>query len=65
MGDARKEMEMKNLITCLTVCVLSGVVASQTPDYEDYKFLASDGEANDYFGYSVAAGGDTVVVGSF
>ena len=29
------------------------------------KLTASDGAAGDYFGYSVAISGDTVVVGAF
>ena len=32
--------------------------------YTETKLTASDGAANDYFGYSVAVSGDTVVVGA-
>ena len=45
---------MKNLITCLVVCVLSGAAFAQTPINEDYKLLASDGADTDFFGWSVA-----------
>ena len=30
MGDAQKEIGMKNLITCLVVCVLSGATFADT-----------------------------------
>ena len=59
-----KGLEMKNLITCLTVCVLSCAAIAQTPVNEDYKLLASDGANGDEFGRSVAVDGDTVVVGA-
>ena len=58
-----KGLEMKKLITCLTVCVLGCAAIAQTPVNEDYKLLASDGASEDYFGTSVAVDGDTVVVG--
>ncbi|GAF91309.1 unnamed protein product, partial [marine sediment metagenome] len=32
---------------------------------EEQKLLASDGEANDYFGHAVAISGDTAVVGAY
>jgi pectin methylesterase-like acyl-CoA thioesterase len=39
-GDAQKEMEMKNLITCLTVCVLSGAT------FADIWTVDDDGKAD-------------------
>ncbi len=56
---------MKNLITCLTVCVLGCAAIAQEPVNEDYKLLASDGASDDQFGWSVAVDGDTVVVGAY
>jgi len=41
------------------------IVSAQTPIDEDYKLLALDGASDDYFGYSVATSGDTVVVGAY
>jgi len=35
------------------------------PFFEKAKLTASDGAANDYFGYAVAISGDTVVVGAY
>ena len=55
---------MKNLITCLVVCVLSAVTVAMPIITEDYKLLATDGESDDDFGYSVVVSGDTVVVGA-
>ncbi len=55
---------MKNLITCLTVCVLSGVAVAMPIITENYKLLATDGERDDDFGYSVVVSGDTVLVGA-
>lgn len=50
------------LAALLMVIVLAACAA--TP-YSPQKLVASDGAAEDFFGYSVALSGDTVVIGSF
>jgi len=41
------------------------VCVSQAEPTESFKLLASDGAANDWFGFSVAVDGDTAVVGAY
>jgi hypothetical protein len=59
MGDAQKEIGMKNLITCLTVCVLSGVTFADTWTVDD------DGKAdfnNIQAAVNEASNGDEIIV---
>jgi hypothetical protein len=64
-GRCPEGVEMRNLITCSVVSVLSGVIAADTPSsIELEKILASDGEGYDYFGGSVSISGDTAIVGA-
>jgi parallel beta-helix repeat protein len=54
-GDAQKEIGMKNLITCLTVCVLSAVVAAEIHHVPaDFLTIQSAVDA--------ALGGDEIIV---
>jgi len=58
-GDAQKETEMKNLITCLVVCVLSGFTFATTWTVDD------DGKAdfdNIQAAIDAASDGDEIVV---
>jgi len=59
MGNAQKETGMKNLITCLTVCVLSGVTFATTWTVDD------DGKAdfdNIQAAIDAASNGDEIIV---
>jgi hypothetical protein len=49
----------------ISICLICSAVSADTPVvYEDFKLLASDGATGDWFGYSVATSGNTVVVGA-
>jgi predicted outer membrane repeat protein len=59
MGDAQKEMEMKNLITCLVVCVMSSATFADTWTVDD------DGKAdfsNIQAAVDAALDGDEIIV---
>ncbi|EIP97020.1 hypothetical protein OpiT1DRAFT_01447 [Opitutaceae bacterium TAV1] len=43
----------------------TGPASVTTATYQDVKLLASDGAANDYFGYSVSLSGDSALVGAY
>jgi hypothetical protein len=60
---------MRNLITCLVVCVLSCVICSATSAdtpvvYEDFIITASDGNAGNMFGTSVSMDGNLSIIGA-
>jgi hypothetical protein len=68
---------MKNLITCLVVCVLSGATFAEVhhvpADFPTIQYavdaavdVASDGTSDDYFGRSVSisSDGSTAIVGA-
>jgi hypothetical protein len=56
---------MRNLITCLSVCVFSSITSAMTPVVnEEYKLVASDGIEGDMFGTSVSMDGNLSIVGA-
>ena len=50
-------------VVALVILVANAPAAAQSQSSET-KLLPSDGEASDFFGYSVAVSGDTAVVGA-
>jgi hypothetical protein len=50
----------------ISICIISSAVSAQTPVYEDFKLIATDGESNDRFGSSVSISSDglTAIVGA-
>ena len=50
----------------ISICLICCATSAQTPVYEDFKLLASDGSSEDFFGYSVSisSDGSTAIVGA-
>ena len=57
---------MKRFLSVLTLLAISSGVSGQTVAdfFSESKLTASDGDAEDYFGYSVSISGDFVVLGA-
>lgn len=54
----------KNIVTLLVDDRLAMYPVTVDPWFQQAKLLAGDGQGNDYFGYSVAVSGDTIVIGA-
>ncbi len=49
----------------ISICLICCATSAQTPVYEDFKLLASDGTSTDHFGHSVSISGATAIVGAY
>jgi LPXTG-motif cell wall-anchored protein len=66
-GQARRSTRRRwaiGVTTALALTLLPGMVGAAPPGFTEIKLTGFDAAARDHFGYSVATGGDLIVVGA-